>query len=62
MAKVVIDGKEYDTEELSENANAQLTALQFVIGELSRLNSQVAALQTARNTYAKALSDAIGQK
>ena len=62
MAKVVIDGKEYDTDELSDNANAQLTALQFVIGELNRLNSQIAALQTARNAYAKALSEAIDQK
>lgn len=58
----MIDGKEYDTDELSDNANAQLTALQFVIGELNRLNSQIAALQTARNAYAKALSEAIDQK
>ena len=60
MDKIVIDGKEYDMDSLSEDAKAQLKSLQFVNSELARLQSQSAALQTARNAYSQALQQAIG--
>lgn len=59
MPNIKIDGKEYDTEKLSEDANAQLTSLQFVTGEITRLQSQLAVLQTARNAYSQALQKSL---
>lgn len=59
MPNITIDGKEYDTEKLSEDANAQLSSLQFVTGEITRLQSQLAVLQTARNAYSQALQKSL---
>jgi hypothetical protein len=60
MSKVTIDEKEYDTDDLSDDAKAQLASLNFVDAELGRLAAIVAAMQTARNTYAVALKELIG--
>lgn len=57
MPKITIDDKEYDTEELSENANAQIASLQFVGAEIQRLQALQAALQTASNSYSVALNE-----
>lgn len=59
MPLISIDGKNYDYDELSEQAKAQLASLQFVDNELSRLQSQMAVMQTARSAYANALNDAL---
>tara|TARA_B100000929_G_scaffold97086_1_gene76143 strand:- start:300 stop:539 length:240 start_codon:yes stop_codon:yes gene_type:complete len=61
MATISIDGKEYDTDDLSEEAKAQLVSFQFVEGELARVGLQTAALQTARNAYGRALKEALGE-
>ncbi len=55
MLNITIDDKEYDITTFSEEAQAQLASLQFVDGELKRLQGQAAALQTARIAYANAL-------
>ncbi len=55
MLNITIDDKEYDLTTFSDEAQAQLASLQFVDGELQRLQSQTAALQTARIAYATAL-------
>ena len=55
MPTIKIDNKDYDLDTLSEEAKAQLASLQFVDGELKRLQGQAAALQTARIAYANAL-------
>jgi hypothetical protein len=55
MTTVTIDGKDYDTEDLSEEALAELGSLQYVDAEIARLQAQTAAMQTARNAYARAL-------
>ena len=55
MPKINIDNIEYDTDKLSDEAKAQLQSLQFVEQELARLQAKTAAMQTARNAYAKAL-------
>ena len=57
MAKVKIDDKEYDTDEMGQEALAQLQAVQFVDGELARLQLKGAALQTARNAYVRAAKE-----
>ncbi len=57
MKMIHIDDKEYDFDTLSEEAKAQLISLQFVDGELQRLNAQAAVLQTARVAYSRALNE-----
>ena len=61
MANITIDGKEYDTDTLSENAKAQLVSLKFCDGELQRLQAEAAALQTARMAYARALQEELNK-
>ena len=56
MATITIDGKEYDTDKLSDETKAQLGSLQYVDSELARLQAQAAALQTARIAYGRALT------
>jgi hypothetical protein len=56
MATVTIDGVEYERADLSEEALAQLQSIEFVDSEIARLQAHVAAMQTARNAYASALS------
>lgn len=55
MTTIKIDNKEYDLDKLSKETKAQLISMQFCDQELQRLQSQAAALQTARQVYAKAL-------
>ena len=55
MAKIIIDEKEYETDDMSDEAKAQLQSLQFVGNEIAREQAKTAALQTARNAYAQAL-------
>ena len=57
MAKVNIDGKEYEFDELSDKAKANLVSLQFVQGELKRLDAQVAVFKTAEVGYVRELKN-----
>lgn len=59
MSQVTIDGKEYKLEDLSDNAKAQLVSIRQADQEIARLQSQLAMIQTARNTYSAALKQAI---
>jgi hypothetical protein len=59
MTQIKIDNVEYDTDKISDEAKAQLVSLQFCDQELDRLQAQVAAYQTARIAYAKALQAAL---
>jgi hypothetical protein len=59
MQTITIDNKPYDLDQLSAEAKAQLQSLQFVEQELARLQAKTAAMQTARNAYAKALQAAL---
>jgi len=60
MANITIDGKEYDIDELSDEAKAQVASINFVDQELARLTAAIAAMQTARNTYGRALNEILG--
>lgn len=55
MANIKIDGKDYDTEQMSAMAKTQLIHLQAADLEIQRLNIQVALFQTARASYVNAL-------
>lgn len=57
MALITIDGIEYDTQSLTESAQAQVVSLQFVQQELARLEAQIAVFRTAEAGYAKALKE-----
>jgi|TARA_B110000196_G_C20759112_1_gene481322 hypothetical protein len=57
MATITIDDKEYDTDNFSKEAVAQLGSLQTADNEIARLNSLLAIAQTARNAYARALTE-----
>jgi hypothetical protein len=59
MTKITIDEKEYESDDMSEEAQAQLKSLQFVDVEINRNQMKAAALQTARNAYAQALQAAL---
>ena len=61
MPTITIDGKEYDSEQLSDEAKDQLGSIQFVDRKVQELQAEVAALQTARNGYGKALSEMLGE-
>lgn len=54
---VVIDGKKYALDSLSDQARAQLNNLRITEGEIDRLNAQLAIAQTARSAYASVLQD-----
>ena len=55
MATLTIDGKEYDTEQLSDAAREQLANIQIVDEKLRPAQRDAAIMQTARNAYAQAL-------
>ena len=55
MATLTIDGKEYDTEQLSDAAREQIVNIQIVDEKLRTAQRDVAIMQTARNAYAQAL-------
>ena len=59
MPKITIDNQEYELDNFSTEARAQLASLQYVDAELMRLQAQMAAMQTARMAYAKALQAAL---
>jgi hypothetical protein len=59
MTIIKIDNLDYDTDQLTDEAKAQLVSLQFCDQELARLQAQAAAYQTARMAYAKALQAAL---
>jgi len=61
MTKITIDEKDYDVDDLSDEAKAQVLSLNFVDAELNRLQLKVAAMQTARNAYATALKELLGE-
>ena len=56
MAKVTIDGTEYETDDMSEDARRQLTNVATCDRRLEELRNQTAITQTARNTYAQNLA------
>ncbi|MEY4299057.1 MAG: hypothetical protein RIR25_293 [Verrucomicrobiota bacterium] len=59
MSTITIDNQEYDLDSLSDDAKSQLQMLQFSDQEISRLNAQLAIVQTARMAYSKALMAAL---
>lgn len=59
MAKVTIDGKEYETDDMTEDARRQLQNVAICDRKLEELRNETAIIQTARNAYARQLSNAL---
>lgn len=59
MTNIKIDNIDYDLSKLSDETKAQLASIQFVDDELVRLQSKIAAMQTARLAYARALNTSL---
>ena len=55
MPKLTVDGMEYNTEDLSANAKAQLASLQFVESQMKKIQSELAVYNTAKIAYTAAL-------
>ena len=55
MATITIDDKEYNLDDLSNQAKEQLASIQFVQGEMKKLEGQMAVYKTAQAAYTSAL-------
>ena len=55
--KVTIDGKDYPLDSLNDTAKNQLMNLRAADQKIASLQQDLAMFQTARNTYAKVLSE-----
>ena len=55
MAIIKIDDVDYDTEDMSTNAKAQLASLQFNEAHMNRLRNELAIADTAKIAYINAL-------
>ena len=56
MAKIKIDDIEYDTDDMSDNAKAQVASLQFNEAHMNRLRNELAIADTAKIAYVNALT------
>lgn len=59
MAKITIDGKEYDTDTLSDEAKNNIQNVQYCEQKMAELRRELAVAQTARNAYAQALKGSL---
>ena len=55
MAKVTIDGVDYDTDTMSQESRQQLEMLMMTEQRIRQTQAELAMMQTARQTYANAL-------
>ena len=62
MPKIKIDDKEYDTDDLSDNAKAQVESLRFNDLHMQRLRNELAIADTARVAYTNALKVELEKK
>jgi hypothetical protein len=59
MPSIKINNKDYDINDLSNEAKAQLQMLTLAEAEIKRLQTQLAIVKTAKNAYAQALSKTV---
>ena len=57
MTTITIDDVSYELDMLSDDAKAQIQALQATDRKIAEAQQDLAILQTARNAYAMALQD-----
>jgi len=59
MTKVTIDGVEYDTDDLSEQARNTILSLQFVEERMQQRRNELAVADTARIAYLRELKSVL---
>jgi cell division protein ZapA (FtsZ GTPase activity inhibitor) len=59
QTKIAIDGTEYLTADLPNEAKEQLANITLVDRKIAETQQEIAILQTARNAYAAALTAAL---
>ena len=62
MAKIKIDDVDYETDDMSDEAKAQVMSLQFNDAHMIRLRNELAIAETARTAYANALKKELEKK
>ena len=62
MAKVIMDDKEYDIENMSDGVKAQVAALRYVRNEIVHNKLHAAALETAHSAYMSALKKSLDEE
>ena len=55
MAKVTIDGVDYDSDKISQDSRQQLEMLMITEQKIRQLQAELAMVQTARQAYPAAL-------
>ena len=55
MAKVTIDGVDYDTDTMSQDSHQKLEMLKMTEQRIRQMQAELAMMQTARQAYANAL-------
>lgn len=58
---VTIDNKEYALDSLSDEAKGQLVSIRICDQKIQQAQQELAILQTARNAYARALSNKLAE-
>tara|TARA_E500000331_G_scaffold354818_1_gene408800 strand:- start:911 stop:1093 length:183 start_codon:yes stop_codon:yes gene_type:complete len=59
MATININGKDYDADNLTDKAKANIQSLQFTKSQITRLQAQLAVYKTAEIAYAKEVQSEI---
>ncbi|WP_104019700.1 DUF6447 family protein [Roseovarius nitratireducens] len=57
MAKITVDGTEYDTDNLSDDVKRQVQNVSYCDRKIEELKNEAAVIQTARNAYARSLGE-----
>jgi len=57
MSNVSIDGKEYPLAALSDEAKAQLGAMQIIDNKIAEAKQTISIMQTARGSYSARLKE-----
>lgn len=62
MANIKFDGVEYDIESLAQETRSEFEMLVASEQKMRELQKELAIVQTARNAYARALKDRLGNE
>ena len=62
MTTIKIDNQDYELENMSDAAKAQIQSIQMIEGEIRHLQLQLSIAQTARNVHAQLLKQALDTK
>ena len=57
MATITIDGKEFNTDNISDKGKEQLASIKFVQSEIQTLEARIAVCKTAMVAYTKVLQN-----